>query len=197
VQPMEGCRLLYFAKSKNDTKCKNFAVLLCFYINTFIILYFLRWQEGGATASLATPLNSPLPMYFLEYFQYRYMYILSMQLKQTQFSNKIQWTTKVLNRWTVTAYSKYHIDTYMKPALLSSRNHKQYLLLHSGNNTLLNEDSSHTNSWSISTTNLLIRCYIINTNWCKTHNRSISLGILPTHLLIEYLAISLAYQVNT
>ena len=40
---MGGCRLLYFVKSKNG---KNFAVLLCFYVNTFILLYFLR--EGGA-----------------------------------------------------------------------------------------------------------------------------------------------------
>ena len=39
---MGGCRLLYFAKSKNGTKCKNFAVLLCFYVDAFIILYFLR-----------------------------------------------------------------------------------------------------------------------------------------------------------
>ena len=35
---MGGCRLLYFVKSKNGTKCKNFAVLLCFYANTFILL---------------------------------------------------------------------------------------------------------------------------------------------------------------
>ena len=56
---MGGCRLLYFVKStcKNGTKC---VVLLCFYVNTFILLYFLRWQEGGATAPLATPLNPPL-----------------------------------------------------------------------------------------------------------------------------------------
>ena len=38
--------LLYFVKSKNGTKCKNFAVLLCFNVNTFILLYFLRFQEG-------------------------------------------------------------------------------------------------------------------------------------------------------
>ena len=57
---MRGCRLLYFVKSKSGTKCKNFAVLLCFYVNTFILLHFLRWQEGGATAPLATPLNPPL-----------------------------------------------------------------------------------------------------------------------------------------
>ena len=49
--------LLYFVTSKNGTKCKNFAVLLCFYVNTLILLYFLRFQEGGP---LATPLNSPL-----------------------------------------------------------------------------------------------------------------------------------------
>ena len=39
--------LLYFVKSKNDTKCKNFVNLLCSYVNTFILLYFLRFQEGG------------------------------------------------------------------------------------------------------------------------------------------------------
>ena len=35
---MEGFRLLYFVKSKNGTKCKNFAVLLflCKYIHSFI-----------------------------------------------------------------------------------------------------------------------------------------------------------------
>ena len=54
---MGGCRLLYFAKSKNGTKCKNFAVLMCFYVNTFILLY---WQKGGATAPQANPLNPPL-----------------------------------------------------------------------------------------------------------------------------------------
>ena len=47
--------LLYFVKSKNDTKCKNFD-LLCSYVNTFILLYFLRFQEGG----LQPPLNPPL-----------------------------------------------------------------------------------------------------------------------------------------
>ena len=59
MQPMGGCRLLHFAKSKNGTKCKNFAVLLCFYVNTFILLYFLRGQEEGPIAPLATPLNPP------------------------------------------------------------------------------------------------------------------------------------------
>ena len=37
---MGQCRLLYFVNSKN---VKNYAVLLCFYVNTFILLYFLRW----------------------------------------------------------------------------------------------------------------------------------------------------------
>ena len=44
---MGGCRLLYSVKYKNSTKCKNFAVLLGFYVNAFILLHFLRWQEGG------------------------------------------------------------------------------------------------------------------------------------------------------
>ena len=39
--------LLYFVKDKIDTKCKNFVNLLCSYVNTFILLYFLRFQEGG------------------------------------------------------------------------------------------------------------------------------------------------------
>ena len=43
MQPMGGCRLLYSVKSK---KWKNFAVLLCFYVNTFNLLYFLRLLEG-------------------------------------------------------------------------------------------------------------------------------------------------------
>ena len=48
---MGGCRLLYFVKSKNGPKWKNFAVSLCFYVNTFILLYFLRRQEGGLQPS--------------------------------------------------------------------------------------------------------------------------------------------------
>ena len=56
MQPKGGYTLLYFVKSKNDTKCKNFVNLLCSYVNTFILLYFLRFQEGGATV----PLNLPL-----------------------------------------------------------------------------------------------------------------------------------------
>ena len=55
---MGGCKLLYSVKSKNDTKCKNFAVLFCFYVNAFILLYFLRWQEEGATAPLNLPLQA-------------------------------------------------------------------------------------------------------------------------------------------
>ena len=47
MQPKGGYTLLYFVKSKNDTKCKNFVDLLCSYVNTFILLYFLRFQEGG------------------------------------------------------------------------------------------------------------------------------------------------------
>ena len=36
MRPMVGCMLLYFVKSKNGTKCKNFAVLLC-YIHSFVL----------------------------------------------------------------------------------------------------------------------------------------------------------------
>ena len=38
---MGGCRLLYFSKSKNGS------CFIVFYVNAFILLYFLRWQEGG------------------------------------------------------------------------------------------------------------------------------------------------------
>ena len=55
---MRGCRLLYFVKSKSGTKCKNFAVLLCFYVNTFILLQFLRWQEGGGYSPPSHPPKS-------------------------------------------------------------------------------------------------------------------------------------------
>ena len=39
--------LLYFVNSKNGIKCKNFAVLLCVYVNTLILFHFLRFQKGG------------------------------------------------------------------------------------------------------------------------------------------------------
>ena len=55
---MGGFRLLYSVKYKNCTKCKNFAVLLCFYVNTFILLYFLRWQEGGGYSPPSHPPRS-------------------------------------------------------------------------------------------------------------------------------------------
>ena len=59
MQSKGGYTLLYFVKSKNDTKCKNFVDLLCSYVNTFILVYFLRFQEGGgATAPLAPPPKS-------------------------------------------------------------------------------------------------------------------------------------------
>ena len=51
---MEGCILLYFVKSKTGTKYKNSAVLLCFYVNTFIRLYFLKFQEGLQPPKSAT-----------------------------------------------------------------------------------------------------------------------------------------------
>ena len=48
--------LLYFVKSKNDTKCKNFVDLLCMflcqYINSFVLPEISR---RGATAPLAPP----------------------------------------------------------------------------------------------------------------------------------------------
>ena len=45
---------------KNNTICKNWYVVMCFYNNISILLYVLKWQVGvGATAPLA-PLNPPL-----------------------------------------------------------------------------------------------------------------------------------------
>ena len=35
---MGGCRLLYFVKSKNGTKCNSFIVFLCQCIHSFIFL---------------------------------------------------------------------------------------------------------------------------------------------------------------
>ena len=55
MQPKGGYTLLYFVKSKNDTKCKNFVDLLCSYVNTFILVYFLRFQEGGGGYSPYSP----------------------------------------------------------------------------------------------------------------------------------------------
>ena len=47
-----------FVKSKNGTKCKNFAVLLCF---SYIPSYALpKISRRGAIGPLATPLNLPL-----------------------------------------------------------------------------------------------------------------------------------------
>ena len=46
---MGRCRLLYFVKSKLKIALNarnHAAVLLCFYVNTFILLHFLRLQEG-------------------------------------------------------------------------------------------------------------------------------------------------------
>ena len=60
---MGGCRLLYFAKSKNGTKCNCFNVFLCQYIHSFIFPEMA--ERGGATAPLATPLNPPLKMNML------------------------------------------------------------------------------------------------------------------------------------
>ena len=53
--------LLYFVRSKNDAKCKNFAVLLCFMSIHSILFSFLRLIfRKGATA----PLNLPLIFYY-------------------------------------------------------------------------------------------------------------------------------------
>ena len=49
---MGGCRLVYFAKSKNGTKYK--LVFLCQYIHYFV---FPEMAGRGATAPLNPPLN--------------------------------------------------------------------------------------------------------------------------------------------
>ena len=42
-----GCRLLYFVKSnKNGTIDARIVLFYCVFVNTFILLHFLRWQEG-------------------------------------------------------------------------------------------------------------------------------------------------------
>ena len=57
---MGGCRLFYFVKSKNGTI--NARILLFYgvsvYVNTFILLYFLRLQEGGGYSPLSHPPKS-------------------------------------------------------------------------------------------------------------------------------------------
>ena len=56
MQPKGGYTLLYFVKSKNDTKCKNFVNLLCSYVN-YIHSFVLSETSGrgGAIAPLASP----------------------------------------------------------------------------------------------------------------------------------------------
>ena len=46
---MEGCMLLYFAKSKKDTECKNFADLL------FLYQYFFCISRDGRKGGLQPP----------------------------------------------------------------------------------------------------------------------------------------------
>ena len=55
---MGGCRLLYSVKSKNGTKCKNFAVLLflCQHIHSFVFPE-MAGREGGGHSPLATDLG--------------------------------------------------------------------------------------------------------------------------------------------
>ena len=56
MQPKGGYTLLYFVKSKNDTKCKNFVNLLCSYVNTFHSFVLPETSgRGGAIAPLAPP----------------------------------------------------------------------------------------------------------------------------------------------
>ena len=47
--------LLYFVNRLNA----RILLIYCFYVNTFILLYFLRFQEGG-TAPLNLPLHTAL-----------------------------------------------------------------------------------------------------------------------------------------
>ena len=46
---MGGCRLLYFAKSKNGTKCKNFAVY-CVFMSIHSLLIFVFSEMAGRGA---------------------------------------------------------------------------------------------------------------------------------------------------
>ena len=52
VQPMGGCRMLYFVKSKNGTKCKNFAVLLCMFLCQHIHSFIFP-EKGGYSPATA------------------------------------------------------------------------------------------------------------------------------------------------
>ena len=50
---MGGCRLSYSVKSKNGTKCKNFAVLfICQFIHSFV---FPEMAGGGPQPPLLPP----------------------------------------------------------------------------------------------------------------------------------------------
>ena len=51
---MGGSRLLYFVKSKNGTKCKNFAAILCL-CQYICSLVFPEMAGRGATAPLTIP----------------------------------------------------------------------------------------------------------------------------------------------
>ena len=51
---MGGCRLLYFVKSENGTKCSCFIV---FYVNTFIHLFLEMAGRGGHSPPIHPPLN--------------------------------------------------------------------------------------------------------------------------------------------
>ena len=43
---MGGSKLLYFLKCKNSTKCKNFAVLLCFNVNIYMHSFVFPEMTG-------------------------------------------------------------------------------------------------------------------------------------------------------
>ena len=61
MQPFARYRLLCIEMYKNNTICKNWCVLMCFYNNTSILLYVLSWQVGGGGYSPPSPpLNPPL-----------------------------------------------------------------------------------------------------------------------------------------
>ena len=56
--PWEGVGCYILQRAKNDTACKNFAVILCF----MSIHSFVFPEMAGSVAPLATHLNPPLAL---------------------------------------------------------------------------------------------------------------------------------------
>ena len=104
MQPKGGCMLLYFVNSKNGTKCKNFAVLLCFYVNTLILLHFLRFQKGGYSPP-SHPLNPPLDSY-IYWFLILFKFQNKDDMRADEFHHYVIHLKYLLNSLYVTIFGK-------------------------------------------------------------------------------------------